>query len=105
MHAAGAEVIADFIEAVVFAIFLREGLYDADAGEHSREHAGLFAARIPVAVVFWVHTFPKEPAAEDDERGRYERIHRELWVEGHQHHTHRGDLYDLQEEAAGNLVQ
>ena len=105
VHAAVAEVVADAVEAVVLAVFLGEGLHDANAGEHAGEHAGLLAAGIPVAVVLGVNALPEKPAADNDQRRRDEREDGELRVEREQHDADGGHLHDLQQEAAGDLLQ
>src|SRR5262249_17702878 len=103
--AAGAEVIANLIEAFVLAVFLSESFYDAHAGEHAGKHACLLAAGIPIAVVLWVDAFPKEPTANDDKRRRNERVNCEFWIERHEHYADGRDLDDLQQEAASDLVK
>ena len=48
----------------------------------------LLAGSVPVAVVLRVNVFPEEPTADDDERGRDERVNSEFGVEREEHHAH-----------------
>ncbi len=105
VHPALAQVAADAVEPRVLAVFLGKGLHHAHAREHAGEHAGLLRAGIPEAVVLGVHALPEEPTAGDHQRRRDERVDGQLGVEGEQHRAHGGHLHELQQEAAGDLLQ
>ena len=73
--------------------------------EHAGEHAGLLAAGVPVAVVLRVDALPEKPAAGDHQRRGDERVDGQLRVEREQHDADGRHLHDLQQEAAGDLLQ
>ena len=99
------QVVARTVKPVELARLLGEGLDHPDARQHARQGAGLLAAGIPVAIVLGIDAAPEEEAAADDERRGDERVKRELGVEGEEHDAHRDHLNNLEQEAAGDLLQ